>query len=601
MYENKRQMKYQTAMLEGQTKMLQMLAYNEPLANILEEIIYAVQEKMPTITAGIFALNRTEQTLQHGVGPNLPTDYIETINNQAIYVGENETFDGDALSKKLENLSKKYGYNASCSLPIYSPGNELVGAFLLHSIDCDLLTEVEETIESYIRLTGLAIDYKQSEFDRDYYRHVNTVTTLPNATQFKKQLQQSVHQMQQTDSKLAVLFIDLDRFNIVNNLGGYTFGDKVLKDVAKRLTQCVSDDESKLYSWNSDKFLCIVPNVTKEKMNTITTKMTEQLSTPFKKEHLEFVLTSSMGISLFPDNGHDVESLTKNAEAAMNAAKIQGKNIIKYYTPSINSELNDQLMMEKELRKALKANELLIYYQPQIDLTTNQIIGLEGLLRWDHPTMGFIPPTKFIKLAEETGLIIPIGEWVLHCACQQMKQLISEGFPPLRLSINLSSVQFHQQNLIESVQDAIKQSGLPSNSLVLEVTESTLVEDMEFTVKQLQELKDLGIQIALDDFGTLYSSLNYLKHFPLDTVKIDRSFVRNIVTDEKDLEIVKTIIQLAKNLKLKVLAEGIETQEQRTKLQESKCGEGQGYLFSRPVPIEELKALMKNHGVKPFV
>jgi EAL domain-containing protein (putative c-di-GMP-specific phosphodiesterase class I) len=299
-----------------------------------------------------------------------------------------------------------------------------------------------------------------------------------------------------------------------------------------------------------------------------------------------------MGISVFPNDGQDAQTLVKNADAAMYRAKEQGRNHYQHYSPAMNVRTLERLALESNLRHALERKELLLHYQPRVDLESGRIIGVEALLRWQYPDLGLVSPSQFVPLAEETGLIIPIGEWVLRTACAQNRLWQSMGFPPMRVAVNLSVRQFEQRNLVETIGRVIKETGLDPNYLELELTEGLIMKNPEITVATLRSLHEMGIQISIDDFGTGYSSLSYLRRFPIHALKIDQSFVRDIITDPDGTVIVTAIILLAHSLKLKVIAEGVETRDQLDFVRSLKCHEMQGYLFSKPVPGEEITRLL---------
>ncbi|GAE36996.1 diguanylate cyclase/phosphodiesterase [Halalkalibacter akibai JCM 9157] len=590
-----------------QDKIVGLIAANKPLSDILEEIVVIVETYMPDTICSILLYNKLENKLERATALNLPKEYLLAIDG--IKPGPDQGCCGTAVFRKqtvivtdIENdplwtsyapLALKHGLRSCWSVPIFSPNQDVVGTFAIYYTEKRQPTaeEVNE-LSSYVQLSGIAIDYKRSEAEINKIRYFDPLTGLANSNLFRNDVEQAIKEAEESKSSFAVMFIDMNRFNVINNLGGYEVGDYVLKDVTSRILNCI-DEQAILSRWNSDKFICLIPHTTKEKTEIVTNKITEELSRPFKSDHHEFILTTSMGICFYPEDGNEVHQLIKNSEAAMNQAKRQGMNESYYYTTEIDGALTNRVVMETELRLALQSDQFMLHYQPQVNLKTKKIVGVEALIRWNHPTMGNIPPSNFIPIAEETGLIIPIGEWVLRKACEQLKQLEIEGCAPLRLSVNLSSIQLRQSDLVDKVKKILEDTQFNPENLVLEITESTLVNQLQLTISQLSELQSLGIQIALDDFGTLYSSLNYLKSFPLNILKIDRSFVHSVATDTKDTEIVNTIIRLGKTLDLKVLAEGIETKEQAEKLLEQQCDEGQGYLFNKPLELKWIRELLE--------
>lgn len=423
--------------------------------------------------------------------------------------------------------------------------------------------------------------------------HHDALTNLPNRILFKDRLNLELAHAHRNKEKLAVLFLDLDRFKLVNDTLGHAMGDELLKGVAKRLTNCLreSDTVSRL---GGDEFTILLPGLTHEEYAAkIAQKIIEALQKPWMLGGHEFHITTSMGIAIYPSDGEDADTLLKHADTAMYRAKEQGRNNYQLYTPAMNVQIMERLALENSLRYAVKNQEFVVFYQPQVNTCTGEITGMEALVRWQHPYRGLIYPGEFIPVAEESGLIVPIGEWVLRTACNQITAWHEAGFPQMRVTVNLSARQFLQQkNLAETVAQVLEETGLNPGCLELEITESIAMQDVDFTIAMLHRLREMGIQIGIDDFGTGYSSLNYLKRFPINTLKIDRSFVCDITVNPDNAAIVSTIIGLGRNMKLNVIAEGVETEEQLAFLKQRDCIEMQGYLFSKPLPAEELERLL---------
>ncbi|MDR6552734.1 EAL domain-containing protein [Paenibacillus qinlingensis] len=417
------------------------------------------------------------------------------------------------------------------------------------------------------------------------------LTGLPNRLLLNDRLELALDQAYENQQIIGIMFIDLDRFKYINDTLGHAMGDKLLIDVAKRFEANIGKGDT-VSRQGGDEFIVLWANTTTDEMIKNATKMVRIFSESFNILEHELFVTPSIGISLYPSDGGDIETLIKNADTAMYRVKEHGKNNFQFYTPEMNETVTKKMQMEIGLRKALERNEFNVYYQPQIDVNSGKIIGVEALIRWQHPEWGPISPTEFIPLAEETGLIIPIGEWVLNEACRQNKDWQDQGFAPLRMAVNISSRQFKQSNLIDIVSKALDESGLNPEYLELELTES-IIQDSKYAIETMHELKLMGIFLSIDDFGTGYSSLNYLKLFPIDSLKIDQSFTRNMFDDIKDAALVHTIISMAHNLDLKVIAEGVETKEQLQFLSQRECNEAQGYLFSRPVPAKEMTSIIK--------
>ncbi len=429
---------------------------------------------------------------------------------------------------------------------------------------------------------------KQSEEMIHYLAYHDTLTGLPNRRLFNERLQHELEKAKRYQQPLAVMFIDLDRFKYINDSLGHTMGDFLLKEVANRLKRIIRTGDT-ISRLGGDEFTIILSDSTLEETKNAANRILDLFAQPFIIEGQEYVVTPSIGISLYPTDGEDIETLIKNADTAMYHTKEEGKNNFRFYTHEMNQAISRKMLLEKDLRKALKNNEFEIYYQPQINTLNKGIIGIEALIRWKHPKMGLISPGEFIPLAEETGLIIPIGEWVLHAAIAQNKAWQLAGFSPMKVAVNLSILQFQDKSLVYAVDKALNEVKLDPKYLELEITESVAMTNVDFVIKKLNELKKLGIQISIDDFGTGYSSLSYLKKFPIDTLKIDQSFMRQMTESSDDAAIVRAIIAMAHSLNLKVVAEGVENESQMSFLHKLQCIQQQGYLFSKPIPVNEFE------------
>jgi diguanylate cyclase (GGDEF)-like protein len=392
---------------------------------------------------------------------------------------------------------------------------------------------------------------------------------------------------------LAVAFLDLDRFKFINNSLGHHVGDLLLKEVAARLIGCLrnTDTVSRL---GGDEFTMILDDIAKlEDSVLVAEKIFSAFATPFRLEDHEVFVTSSVGITVYPADGETAEELLRNADTAMFHAKEKGRNNFQFFAEELNARMSERLSLKTGLRRALQRDEFLLHYQPRIDLATGMVACAEALIRWQHPEKGLIPPAKFIPLAEETGLIIPIGEWVLRTACAQNKSWQVAGLPPMRVSVNVSVRQFTQQNIEDVIGDILAETGLGPEFLELEITESVIMVNPDQAIKTLGELKGMGISLAIDDFGTGYSSLMNLKRLPVDIIKIDRSFISGIAVEKSDETLVSTIISMGHNLGLSVVAEGVETDEQLAFLAERKCQEVQGFYLSEPLPPASLNVLLE--------
>ncbi len=394
-----------------------------------------------------------------------------------------------------------------------------------------------------------------------------------------------------------MFFLDLDRFKDINDSLGHSVGDALLKAVADRIRRCVREGDT-VARFGGDEFTLLVPHIDNvEDAAKIAQKILETLKIPFILGERELFATTSIGISIYPGDGLDAETLVRNADTAMYRAKEQGRDNYQLYAPAMNARALERLALENMLRKALSQEELVVYYQPLVDLESRGIIGVEALIRWQHPELGLLSPAHFISVAELSGLIIPIGNWVLLTACRQVHAWHRRLGHELTVAVNLSARQFSQPNLVDGVSRALNESGLPPECLELEITESNAMQNAENTTYTLRELKTLGIRISMDDFGTGYSSLNYLKRFPIDTLKLDQSFVREVTTDPSDAAIVSAVITMAHSLNLTVVAEGVETEEQFAFLQKQRCDRIQGFLFSRPLSADQLEPFLADRKV----
>ena len=459
------------------------------------------------------------------------------------------------------------------------------------------------------RLTGTVQDITERKQDEERIRHLaffDSLTGLPNRWYLADRLKLAVEAAKRQGRVVGVLFLDLDRFKRINDTLGHNIGDELLKGVGERLrasvrsTDClarvdVDASESVVARLGGDEFIILLTEIrTVEDGARVAQRILDAMAPPFLLHGQEVSVTVSIGISVYPVDGKDVDSLLKNADTAMYHAKEKGRNNYQFYTESMNARALDRLILENDLRKALEQEQFVLYYQPQIDVPSGQIVGAEALLRWMHPKAGLVPPSDFIPLTEELGLIVPLGEWVLRQACLQGRRWREDGFPSFRVAVNVSARQFQEEDFVATVSRILSETGLPAGNLELELTETVVMKDVDKSSDSLSRLKEMGIRLSIDDFGTGYSSMNYLNRFRLDTLKIDRSFLKGIPKDADHVAIANAIIAMAKGLNLSVVAEGVESTEQLEFLREVNCGGMQGYLVSPPVPIEKFQRLLED-------
>ncbi len=435
---------------------------------------------------------------------------------------------------------------------------------------------------------------KKSEARVEYLATHDGLTELPNRNLIHDRITQAIAHARRSERQIAVLYLDLDRFKVINDGFGHPFGDAVLKAAGERLAGVVRDGDT-VARQGGDEFLLLLADLRRSTdVYIVAQKILEAFAQPIVLQGREVHLSFSIGVSLFPQDGQTADALIGNADVAMYRAKDSGRNVYQFFTREMSDETQRRVEIETELRAAVARGQLRLVYQPRVDLASGRVTGCEALLRWDHPTLGPVAPARFIPIAEDSGLIVPVGDWVLRTACEQNRAWQNAGLPPLVMSVNLSARQFLQQDVVAWVQGVLRQTGLPAGSLELELTESLIAQDVEKFIVTVGRLKDAGVRLAIDDFGTGYSSLSYLKRFRVDTLKIDQSFVRNLASEVDDATIALAVISLAHNLRMTAVAEGVETEAQCTFLRLNRCDAMQGYLFSKPLPPAELEALLKS-------
>ena len=462
----------------------------------------------------------------------------------------------------------------------------------------------ERTRENFVGTYGTARDIserKEAQEVINFQAYHDLLTHLPNRALLKDRLSLAIAHASRNKRKLAVMFLDLDRFKLVNDTLGHTMGDRLLKAVANRLQGCLRRGDT-LARFGGDEFTLLLPEVrTRDDVVVIASKILDRLNAPFVIDGHELFVGASIGISIYPEAGETEEALIQNADIAMYQVKGRGKNGYQFFSEEMNHTFSTRLSLERELRNGLAQGELRVFYQPQVSLADGTITGVEALVRWQHPVRGLVQPMDFLPMAEETGLITKIDEYVQQQAFADVAQWQRKGLGDVRVSVNLTALQLEQDGFVDRFVGTMRNSGLEARSVKLEITENTLMQDMEVIIPKLKELRRLGVHIAIDDFGTGYSSLSYLQQFPIQTLKIDRSFVGDIRADQSDASIINAIVAMARGLRLDLIAEGVENRTQLRYLHAQGCNEGQGFLFSKPVPAAEIQALLRDNPFPALV
>jgi diguanylate cyclase (GGDEF)-like protein len=440
-------------------------------------------------------------------------------------------------------------------------------------------------------------DRKQAEAKVQFLAYYDALTGLPNRTLLQDRMQAALANARRRNEKLSLLFLDLDRFKIINDSLGHSFGDLLLREVAERLKKWARAQDT-VARIGGDEFLIALTGIRDiPDVAVAAERIMDAMSREFVIQGRRFNVSCSIGISMFPEHGEDSETLIKNADAAMYCAKESGRNVFRFFTEYMNAQVVERLNIEHNLRRALESDELFLVYQPQAEIATGRMIGMEALLRWRSQELGLVSPDRFIRVAENSGLILPIGEWVLKTACLAACNWQTQGLPAIPVAVNVSAVQFRQEDFPSMIRGVLQETGLAPEYLELELTESLLLSSADVTLPVLHELKMMGVRLAIDDFGTGYSSLSYLRQFPVSKLKIDRSFVKSVATNSDDAAITAAIISMGKSLNLQVMAEGVENEDQIRFLREHQCDEIQGFYFSKPLLFNEMTEMLRSSGL----
>ena len=596
------------ALREGQAQILEMIAMSTPLEDVLEHLVLLIESQFQGIIGSVLLLDEDGARLRHGAAPSLPEAYVKAVDGMRIgpQVGSCGTaayrrqavFVSDIMSdprwSKGKDLAATHGLRSCWSTPILSHQGAVLGTLAIYSKEVREPTEGElRLVDVATRIAGIAIERRLAEDRIQFMAGHDALTGLPNRALLDDRLSQALLHARRDDHWLTVLFIDLDNFKLVNDNLGHNAGDELLKAVAGRMVDCVRATDT-VVRFGGDEFVVLLLDQPKcpDLIAATVQNLQEAIAEPVRLDGHNLKVTSSIGIANYPGDGTDAKTLLANADVAMYRAKEIGRDNFQFYTPQLNAKAHGQFLLQEELRNAVQRSEFVLLYQPQVDLRTGRVFAVEALIRWQHPTLGMISPIKFIGLAEETGLIAPIGDWVLHEACRQNKAWQDAGLPPIVVSVNVSARQFMDKSLLSRIVDALKESGLEAKYLEMELTESLIMQDVKLAVATMDELQRLGVKLSIDDFGTGYSSLSALKTFAVERLKIDRSFIDGLPADTSDQAVARAVISLGHELKMRVIAEGVERDAQAQFLRENDCDEMQGYLFSRPVPARRIEELL---------
>ena len=570
------------------------------------------ESQLRGILCSVLLLDEDGRRLRHGAAPSLAPDYVKAVDGAEIgpCAGSCGTAAfrrqpvivtdilADPLWTDYRDLAARYGYRSCWSTPVLSDRGEPLAAFAMYSHAVRAPSSVEmRLLEMAVHIAGIAIARHRAEQRIEFMASHDALTGLPNRTRLGEELTEAMRVASQRGSWVGVVYADFDNFKFVNDSLGHSAGDALLKIMAGRMVAAVGPDDL-VARLAGDEFvvLLIDPPRDEAAIGATLHRIRSAVIAPVEIEGRNFRLTSSFGAAIYPRDGDSAETLLANADAAMYRAKEAGGDGLIFYTPEINANLRERLTLLNELRNADPSRDFVLHYQPQVDLRTGEIFAVEALIRWRHPRLGLTPPAAFIPLAEESGLIVPIGDWVLREACRQTKAWQDAGLPPIAVSVNVSARQFRENHIICAVAEALAASGLDPKRLELELTESMVMHDVDRAIETMKELRALGVRLSIDDFGTGYSSLSALKRFPVDRLKIDRSFIQDLPDNEDDRAVASAVISLGQKLNLRVIAEGVETDAQVAFLRDNHCDELQGYHFSRPVPAEAIGELLRRRA-----
>lgn len=581
-----------TAMVEDLNVQLRIISDNSAVALLLNddkagnETLRALEVSPNVEAAAIFSMTGAQLARFHRTG----VDDIALPDPALIRKGYRFSFNRLDLVRYVNADKRHIGY------VVVRAGLDQLYARLIGYVGLTLLVAIGSLAVAYLLVARMRRAVKRAEAHLDYLAHIDPVTNLPNRHAFNERLSSALARVDQFGGNVGLLLLDLDNFKIVNDTLGHQCGDQLLKQVAQRLLETLRSGDA-ICRIGGDEFAIILESGSMARGDNVAAKVLEALTAPFEIDVHEIYVTASVGISIYPDDASDMETLTRNADTAMYQAKGKGKNAYEEFHPELDYRVQKRLSVETKLRKALERGELQLYYQPQINLKDGRLVGLETLLRWNHPELGVVSPAEFIPVAEESGLIVQIGRWAIRTACKQVAAWREAGLGDVHVSVNLSARQTKDAYLVHDIVSSLREAGMRPSQLELEITETVLMENVHANVELLNRLQTAGIRLSIDDFGTGYSSMAYLKRFPIDQVKIDRTFVRDIPGDGDDEAITTAIIAMAHSLGLSVVAEGVETEAQLRFLRDAGCDIMQGYYFAEAKPPEQVVEFLKVRAV----
>jgi diguanylate cyclase (GGDEF)-like protein/PAS domain S-box-containing protein len=600
------------ALRDGQAQILEMIARGAPIATVFDRLVRLIESQLVGVICAAMLLDEDGRRLRHCAAPTLSDAYCQAIDG--VEIGpEGASFGAAAYRRELvvvgdiavdpiwrdyRDLAEAHSLRSCWATPILSSHGVALGAFAVYGRTVREPDAAEtRLVDTAARIAGIAVERKLAEDRIQFMATHDALTGLPNRALLRDRLAQAILFAERQNRCATVAFIDLDNFKVVNDTLGHNVGDELLKAVARRMVDCVRASDT-VVRLGGDEFVILFFDQAKGFDETSETlrRIQATVAAPVPVDGHMLRVTASIGVATFPDDGKDVDELLANADAAMYRSKDTGRNRIQLYSPGLNEKVGERFRLREDLNGAVTRGEFALLYQPQVNLRTGRVFAVEALIRWNHPALGLLLPDRFIPIAEETGLIAPIGEWVLTEACRQNRAWQNEGLPPITVSVNVSALQFKEKRFAAIVAAALRDNGLESKYLELELTESLIMQDVDLAVATMKELQTLGVQVSIDDFGTGYSSLSALKTFPVARLKIDKSFIGHLPHNANDEAVTTAVISLGQKLNLRVIAEGVETPEQVKFLREHLCEEMQGFHFSKPVASRDIETILRGGG-----